>query len=268
MSNSLMAINRSLWITEITTWIAVEMVSLTEDQLKVKALLAETVTLLCKNGLKFSSELRIEGLIGVTVDNNKILLVNINEAVRSASTAVLPSYRRTAGKVRQSRTCASREGTTISEKRCVVSTSQKYDADGDTMVITKRAISGNSSDNLRLNSDEGSYAIAGDSLSFSSCSSRSAKKRKRRLSSEPEQTLTLLVEDELLGDTGASDFVKSEGNASDDSDIEPDEQMKIADVYSAVTESQDAECSTWPTEQGTDRAGGSPTKVSFFLIST
>lgn len=54
---------------------------LTADQLRVKALLTETIMLLCKNGLHFKSEFSIEGLIGITLDGNEIFLVNINETV-------------------------------------------------------------------------------------------------------------------------------------------------------------------------------------------
>lgn len=52
------------------------------DQQRVKALLTETVTLLCKNGLHFKSELCIEGLIGITLDQEEIFLVNIKEMVK------------------------------------------------------------------------------------------------------------------------------------------------------------------------------------------
>lgn len=53
------------------------------DQLRVKALLAETVTLLCKNGLHFKSKFSIEGLIGITLDDEDIFLVSINETIQA-----------------------------------------------------------------------------------------------------------------------------------------------------------------------------------------
>ena len=49
------------------------------DQERVKNLLAETVTLLCKNGLTYESELRIEAVIGITVDASDVFLVHIND---------------------------------------------------------------------------------------------------------------------------------------------------------------------------------------------
>lgn len=51
------------------------------DQERVKALLAETVILLCKNGLCFTSELKVQGLLGITLDNDDTFLVSINETV-------------------------------------------------------------------------------------------------------------------------------------------------------------------------------------------
>ena len=56
------------------------------DQQRVKNLLADTVTLLCKNGLTYKEELRIEGLLGITIDNNEVFLVNINASFTGAST--------------------------------------------------------------------------------------------------------------------------------------------------------------------------------------
>ena len=58
------------------------------DQQRVKNLLADTVTLLCKNGLTYKEELRIEGLVGITIDNNEVFLVHINESFSGASTNV------------------------------------------------------------------------------------------------------------------------------------------------------------------------------------
>ena len=49
------------------------------DQERVNNLLRDTVTLLCKNGLTYSDELRVEALIGITVDSNDVFLVHINE---------------------------------------------------------------------------------------------------------------------------------------------------------------------------------------------
>ena len=53
------------------------------DQLRVKCLLTEAITLLCKSGLTYVSQLSIEGLLGITLDHGDIFLVNINETVHS-----------------------------------------------------------------------------------------------------------------------------------------------------------------------------------------
>ena len=53
-----------------------------EDADRVKHLLAEAITVLCKNGLSYKSEFCVEGLLGITLDNTDIFLVNFNETVR------------------------------------------------------------------------------------------------------------------------------------------------------------------------------------------
>ena len=56
---------------------------LKEDQAKVKALLTEAITVLCKNGLSYRAEFCVEGLLGITLDNDEVFLININETIRS-----------------------------------------------------------------------------------------------------------------------------------------------------------------------------------------
>ena len=58
---------------------------LTSDQQRIKTLLTETITLLCKNGLHFQSEFSVEGLLGITVDQENVFLISIKETVRAAS---------------------------------------------------------------------------------------------------------------------------------------------------------------------------------------
>lgn len=62
---------------------------------RVRSLLTEAVTLLCKNSVFYQTELMIEGLLGVTVDTKDVFLVNINQKVNNhshCSTAV-PDHR-------------------------------------------------------------------------------------------------------------------------------------------------------------------------------
>ena len=49
------------------------------DQERVRHLLTDTVTLLCKNGLQFNKEMKVQGLLGITLDENEVFLVHINE---------------------------------------------------------------------------------------------------------------------------------------------------------------------------------------------
>ena len=49
------------------------------EQERVKHLLTDTVSLLCKNGLQFTKEMKVQGLLGVTLDENEVFLVHINE---------------------------------------------------------------------------------------------------------------------------------------------------------------------------------------------
>jgi len=50
------------------------------DQERIKALLADTVTLLCRNGLHFRQQLRVQGVLGITVDDSDVFIVHINES--------------------------------------------------------------------------------------------------------------------------------------------------------------------------------------------
>ena len=52
------------------------------DLNRIKALLTEAVTVLCKNALSFGCELNIEGLLGITLDKQDVFLVSINESFR------------------------------------------------------------------------------------------------------------------------------------------------------------------------------------------
>ena len=54
---------------------------LREDQLRVQDLLKETITLLCKNGLSYKACFTIDALIGVTLDDSEVFLVNVKETV-------------------------------------------------------------------------------------------------------------------------------------------------------------------------------------------
>ena len=56
------------------------------DQDRMKCIISETIVALCNSGLDFSSELSVEGLLGITLDGRDILLVNINEVIKPCAT--------------------------------------------------------------------------------------------------------------------------------------------------------------------------------------
>lgn len=51
----------------------------------IKQLLRETLVMLCKNTLGYRSELSIEGLLGLTLDQNEVILVSISETISKDS---------------------------------------------------------------------------------------------------------------------------------------------------------------------------------------
>ena len=54
-----------------------------EEQKKMKLLLTEAITQLCKGGLHFETKFTVEALIGITLDDNDVFLVNINESIQN-----------------------------------------------------------------------------------------------------------------------------------------------------------------------------------------
>ena len=58
-----------------------EMTSAREEQSRVRSLLLDTVSLLCKNGLTFKKQMKIQGLLGITLDEDDVFIVHINDAV-------------------------------------------------------------------------------------------------------------------------------------------------------------------------------------------
>lgn len=48
-------------------------------KMEIKRILSDTITALSKSSLTFKEEIKIEGLIGITIDKTDIILININE---------------------------------------------------------------------------------------------------------------------------------------------------------------------------------------------
>ena len=56
-----------------------------EEQERVRTLLCDTITLLCRNGLSFKTEFNISAVIGITLDKEDVFLVDIRETIKSAN---------------------------------------------------------------------------------------------------------------------------------------------------------------------------------------
>ncbi len=58
------------------------------DQERVKDLVTETVTVLCRNGLQHHKTLTVQGVIGITIDDSEVFLICINESSSSRAVSV------------------------------------------------------------------------------------------------------------------------------------------------------------------------------------
>ena len=77
-----------------------------EDQERVKVLLKDTVTLLCKNGLNFKKNLKVQGLLGITLDDDDVFLVQLDEiwgqrVTEQPEPVEKPSFRKSAKRKRR-----------------------------------------------------------------------------------------------------------------------------------------------------------------------
>ena len=54
---------------------------------RVNSLIMDTLGLLCKTGLPFTKQLKLQGVLAVTIDDNEIFLVNINEDINAENTS-------------------------------------------------------------------------------------------------------------------------------------------------------------------------------------
>ena len=73
----------------------------------MSSLLLDTVALLCKNGLTYRREMKIQGTLGITLDDDSVFVVQINESVADPqtpkrSTSASSSAVATGGSARQS----------------------------------------------------------------------------------------------------------------------------------------------------------------------
>ena len=54
-----------------------------DDQCRLRQLLSEAIPLLCRNGISFNDQFSIEALIGITVDEEEVLLVSVRETIKN-----------------------------------------------------------------------------------------------------------------------------------------------------------------------------------------
>lgn len=59
------------------------------DRERVSKLLTDTVTLLCKNGLIYSRDIKVQGLLGITLDGTDVFLVQVIYLLRIGFTMEL-----------------------------------------------------------------------------------------------------------------------------------------------------------------------------------
>ncbi len=53
-----------------------------KEEATVRTILADTIVALCRNTLGYRAEICVEGLLGITIDNEEIFLVNVKETIR------------------------------------------------------------------------------------------------------------------------------------------------------------------------------------------
>ena len=58
---------------------AAKMVMAKEEVKRMRTLLSDAITTLCRSGLRYKETLLVEGLIGITLDEGDIVLVNVNK---------------------------------------------------------------------------------------------------------------------------------------------------------------------------------------------
>lgn len=78
------------------------------EQERVKTLLTEAITLLCRNSLQYKENISVEGLIGITLDEKDILLVNINETIKSSFLNESNSYDENNRNINKDESCKSK----------------------------------------------------------------------------------------------------------------------------------------------------------------
>ena len=53
------------------------------DQERVKSVLIDSIVIMCQKGLNFNCELKLQGVIGITVDYNESFVIHINQTIEA-----------------------------------------------------------------------------------------------------------------------------------------------------------------------------------------
>lgn len=51
---------------------------------RIKSILKEAIVNMCNSGLYYQTEMRIEGLLGITLDRREVIIVNVHDIVRTS----------------------------------------------------------------------------------------------------------------------------------------------------------------------------------------
>ncbi len=54
-----------------------------DNKERVMEMLTEAITEICKTALSYEEEFTVEGLLGITLDRQQVLLININEEIKT-----------------------------------------------------------------------------------------------------------------------------------------------------------------------------------------
>ena len=64
-------------------FLQVEIMPTALEQKRIRDLITETVTVLCQTSLNFRSKFTVQGLLGITIDDKDVFLINIDEVISS-----------------------------------------------------------------------------------------------------------------------------------------------------------------------------------------
>lgn len=79
------------------------------EQERVRTLLVDTITLLCRNGLTYKTEFNINALIGITLDKDDVFLVDIRETIKNSIEENEPADEKKQSQTSSSRNSKSRK---------------------------------------------------------------------------------------------------------------------------------------------------------------